>query len=135
MSRTDLVLRSDVIEIRDGTHVLGRLEGGATAILPTAARPLHSIDIESAIERAEDWLMPFSKSLRGAVLHVQDTQGQLRQFLAAPVTLEPADVEQVFTRAADDIAFGRPMDRVLLAGLVLLRELVHHGALSRVEIE
>lgn len=135
MKRADLVLRPDAIEIRDGSHAVERLVGGAPAIVPAAGDALRSVDIEWAIERAEDWLMPFIKTLRDAHLHVQDTQGQLRAFLAAPVTLDAADVEQAFSRAVDDVAFGRPMDRTLLAELVLLRELVHHAALSSVEIE
>jgi hypothetical protein len=135
VNRTELLLQANTIEIRIGAQVLGHLAAGSLAILPAADRPLGNVDIEWAIERAEDWLMPFSRALTGTTLHVRDASGELRQFFFAPTVLEPADIERAFTRAADDVAFGRPMSRSLLAGLVILRELVHHGALSRVELE
>jgi hypothetical protein len=135
VSRAELALQVDAMHVRMGDLMLGRLAGGTMALVPASAGPLRNIDVEWVIERAEDWLMPFSKSLQGSELHVHDGQGQLRQYLGAPLSLEPSDIERAFTRAADDIAFGRPVERELLAGLVLLRELVHHGALSRVVME
>ena len=71
--------------------------------------------------------MPFSKSLQGLALQVQDSEVRLRGRLGSGASLTPAEVEHAFSRAFDDVAFGRPIPRDVLADLVLVRELVHHG--------
>jgi hypothetical protein len=76
----------------------------------------------------------FSKSLNGLELRALEVDGRLRQRLGAGTTLTPQEVERAFTLAFDDLAFGRPLARDVLAHLVLLRELVHHGSLTAVLI-
>jgi len=115
--------------------VLARLEGGPLALLMGAGERLRDVDIEAAIERVEDWLMPSSKSIQGLALHVRDNRGRLRDRLGAHASLTPEEAERAFSLAVDDVAFNRPLDRNFVADLVLLRELVHHGRLSRVVLD
>ena len=59
-ARTDAALhldvRLDAYELRLNGEVLARLAGGAAALVPDAGA-MRDIDIETAIERSEDWLM------------------------------------------------------------------------------
>lgn len=135
MNWLDLKVHADAYELAAGGRVLARLEGGPAALLAGAAERLRDLDIESAIERSEDWLMPSSKSWQGFALRVADTQGRLRDRLGAHATFTPEAVERAFSAVVDDVAFGRPIARDVVAHLVLLRELVHHGALSSIVLD
>lgn len=115
----------------NGTR-LARLPGGAAALLAGAGTPLREADIERAIVHAEDWLMPASRALQGLALHLQVEPARLRAALGDASVLTPHEVEAAFTRAHDAVAHGRPLAREAVADAVLVRELVHHGALVRV---
>ena len=135
MSRFEFRILPDAYELSVDGHMLARLEGGPLALLAGAGERLRDLDIEAAIERAEDWLMPSSRSFHGLDLHVRDVPGRLRDGLGAHASLKPEEVECAFSRAFDDVAFSRSIDRGLVADLVLLRELVHHGGLPRILVE
>ncbi len=120
--------------LRDG-EVVAALPGGPAMLLGGAPDRATEAHVEAAIERAEDWLMPGSKSWQGLPLQVHDAAGRLRGRLGAGALLGPQQVKAAFSRAWDDVAFGRPLDPALLADLVLLRELVHHGAVPRVALD
>ena len=111
------------------------LDGGPTALLAGAGARLREADVEAAIERAEDWLMPVSRRLAGLELRVRDGGAGLGARLGEAARLAPQDVEAAFSAAVDDVAFGRAIDAPCLAAIVLLRELVHHGALTRVVLD
>jgi hypothetical protein len=96
---------------------------------------LRDIDIESAIERSEDWLMPFSKLLSGMELRVRDETGRVREVMGEQGSFTAEDVERVFTRVFDAVGHGRAIERDAVADVVLVRELVHHGRVSRVWVE
>lgn len=135
MSRLELEIHPNAYQLCLDGQVLARLEGGPAALLAGADERLRDLDIEAAIERSEDWLMPSSKSWQGLVLHVRDIPGRLRDRLGADAILTPEKVERAFSGAVDDVVFGRPIARDLVADMVLLREQVHHGGLSRIELE
>lgn len=111
------------------------LDGGWAALLAGAGGRLREADVEAAIERAEDWLMPFSRRLTGLSLRVRDGGAGLGARLGEGAHLTPQDVEAAFGAAFDGVALGRSMDAPYLAAVVLLRELVHHGALTGVVLE
>lgn len=111
------------------------LDGGCAALLAGAGPRLREADVEAAIERAEDWLMPFSRRLIGLALRVRDGGVGLNARLGAGADLAPQAIEAAFSAAFDDVALGRAIDAPTLAAIVLLRELVHHGALTRVVLE
>ncbi|MBI5279700.1 MAG: hypothetical protein HY854_24930 [Burkholderiales bacterium] len=127
MTRAFLAIRADAYELRIGADLLARLDGGAAALLAGAGEQLRAIDIETAIERSEDWLMPVIRALHGLELHVDDSTGRLQ------ASFTPEEIEHVFTHAFDAVAHGRPVDRESVADSILLRELTHHGALTRIE--
>jgi hypothetical protein len=129
MRRLELGILENAYELSLGGHPLTRLEGGPLALLADAGLTLRDVDVEAAIEHAEDWLMPTSKSFQGFALHVRDTPGRLRERLGAHASLTPEDVESAFSRALDR---KRTLGRESIADLVLVRELVHHGKLSRI---
>lgn len=54
MALLQLILEPQAYELRLDAAPLGRLEGGAAALLAGARPPLREIHIETAIERAED---------------------------------------------------------------------------------
>lgn len=127
----ELRLAADGYALLLGGRVVAVLPGAAAALLggtPSRATAAH---VEAAIERAEDWLMPGSRAWQGLPLRLRDETGRLRQRFGV-ATLDPEQVEAAFSRAWDDVAFERPIDPALVADLVLLRELVHHGALPKV---
>jgi hypothetical protein len=125
----------DAYEIAVGGQALAHLDGGPLALLARAGQRLRDADIEAAIERSEDWLMPYSKSFQGLEMHVTETAGRLRHRLGAQASFTPEEIERAFSLAFDDVAFARPVNRDFVADIVLLRELVHHGALSRVVLK
>ena len=135
MNWLDLEIHADAYGLSAGGRVLARLERGPAALLAGASERLRDIDIESAIERSEDWLMPSSKSWQGFALRVADADGRLRDRLGVAAAFTPEEVERAFSAVVDDVAFGRPIARDVVAHLVLLRELVHHGALSGIVLE
>lgn len=128
----ELQLTTQAYTLSQDGQVLSRLAGGPTALLAGAGERLREADVEAAIERAEDWLMPSSKTWQQLELRVRDDAGALRAWLGAPPALSPEEVERAFSRAFNDVAFGRPITHAVLADLVVLRELVHHGAAPRV---
>jgi hypothetical protein len=137
-ARTDaaayLDIRADAYEMRLNGEVIARLDGGSAALVPGTGA-LRDIDIEAAIERSEDWLMPFSKLLSGLELRVRDETERVRKVMGEQGSFTAEDVEQVFTRVFDAVGRGRAIDRYAVADVVLVRELVHHGRVSRVGLE
>jgi hypothetical protein len=129
-----LDIRADAYELRLEGEVIARLDGGSAALMPGTGA-LRDIDLEAAIERSEDWLMPSSKLLNGLELRVRDETGRLRKAMGEQAGFTPDDVEQEFTRVFDAVGHGRAIDRHAVADVVLIRELVHHGMLSRVWVE
>ena len=76
--------------------------------------------------------MPSSKSFQGLELRVDDATGRVRRSLGDQSICTVDDMEQAFTRAHDAVAHARVTDREAIADAVLLRELAHHGRLSRI---
>jgi len=128
MSRLELRVDPHAYALSLNGEVLARMAGGASALLAGVGERLREADVETAIERAEDWLMPSSKSWQGLELNVHDASGHLRDLLGAAAALMPDDVERAFARAVHDVILGRPVARESVADLIVLRELVHHGA-------
>lgn len=117
-----------------GWRELARLDGGASALLAGAGRTSASdADIEVAIERAEDWLMPHAKAITGDILDVRGATDLLVRGLgrAGRFTLE--QVEREFNRVVVSRC-GADRDPVSVAHLVLVRELAHHGRVADVTI-
>jgi len=135
MRALELGITAVAYEISVSGQVLARLDGGPSALLAGAGERLRDVDLEAAIERAENWLMPSSRSFQGLTMHVRNTPVRLRNGFAAAASLTPQEVERAFSGLVDDVAFHRAVDRDFVADLVLLRELVHHGALSGVVLE
>ena len=59
----------------------------------------------------------------------------MREELGEQSSFTAADVEQVFTRVFDAVGHGRAIDKHRVADVVMVRELVHHGRVSRVWVE
>jgi hypothetical protein len=125
-------IAEDAYVLRLERRVLARLEGGAAALLSGAGERLRELEIEAAIERSEEWLMPLSRSLQGLELEVQDGTGRVRGMLGEQARFTLDEVEQAFTRAHDAVAHGRAVSRAGVADVVLLRELAHHERLSAI---
>lgn len=132
MHDLELDLADVACTLRLDGRVLARLDGGAAALLAGSGERLRERDIEAAIERAEEWLMPSSRLLHGLELKVHDATGRVRGMLGPSASFTPEDVEQSFNRAHDAVAHGRAVARSGVADVVLLRELAHHGRLSRI---
>lgn len=130
-----LDIQPDAYALRLDASLLARLEGGAAVLMPAPAQRLREIDMEGAIERAEEWLMPSSRLFQGLSLRVHDPRGRLRPLLGAGCSLTTEDVEQVFNSTHRALARTPLDERDAVAGLVLLRELAHHGRLSGIVIE
>ncbi len=130
-----LDVQTNSYELHRGEQLVARLNGGAGALIPGAAAQLREIDIENAIERSEDWLMPFSKSLQGCELLIRDATGRVATALGGRRSLDVEAMEQAFTHAYDAVALGRSAARDAVADIVLLRELAHHGRLARICLE
>ena len=126
-----LDVRAGAYQLRLNGEVIARLDGGSAVLLPGTGA-LRDIDIENAIERSEDWLMPFSKLLSGLELRVRDETRRVRKVMGEQGSFTAEDVEQVFTRVFDAVGYGRAIGRDVLADVVLVRELVHHGRIARV---
>jgi hypothetical protein len=132
MHELELVIADDACTLRLDGQVLARLGGGAAALLSGAGERLRELDIETAIERSEEWLMPSSRLLHGLELTVRDATGRARGMLGGATSFTLAEVEEAFNRAHDAVAHGRAVSRSGVADVVLLRELAHHGRLSRI---
>lgn len=130
MSELHLIVKPEAYELRLDNDVLTQLDGGAAALLPAAGERLTLLDIETAIEHAEDWLMPYSKSFQGMQLQVHDETGRLRSKLRGQASWTLEQAEQAFNRIHDAVAHDRATDREGVADVVLLREIAHHGRLS-----
>ena len=135
MNRLHLDITEDAYVLRLDGQVLLRLDGGATALLSGAGERLRELDIEAAIERSEEWLMPSSRLLQGLELTVHDATGRTGAVLGNQASLDLPQIEQAFTLAHASVARGRDPSRGGVADVVLLRELAHHGRLSRILLE
>ena len=135
MNRLGLEIHADAYALSADGRGLARLESGPAALLAGTGERLRDLDLESAIQRSEDWLMPSSRSWQGFALRVAGADGRLRDRLGVHPSFTPEEVERAFSAVVDDVAFGRPVARDVVAHLVLLRELVHHGALSGIVFE
>jgi hypothetical protein len=80
MSALWLDVGPNAYELRLDGNLLGRLDGGAAALLAGAGERLREIDLEAAIERSEEWLMPSSRSFQELELRVRDARKQHRTF-------------------------------------------------------
>ena len=135
MSQAYLILKPEAYELWLDEKLLTRLNGGAAALLAGSGAQLREIDIEIAIEHAEDWLMPFSKQLEGLQLKVRDSAGGLRSRFSEHEPYAVEQVEQAFTNVHDEVVRGQTNDKNGVADIVLLRELAHHGRLSGVVLD
>lgn len=135
MSELRLDVGSNAYELRLDGKLLARLDDGAASLVSGAGARLREADLEAAIERSEEWLMPCSKSFQELELRVRDATGRVRRCLGEQALFTPAQVEQAFNRAFDRVAHARSIDRDCVADLVLLRELAHHGKLSAILLE
>lgn len=130
--------------IRGGIWIeLSRLPGSAQALLP-GVRALDEGQLEAAIQVAEDWLAPNIAALQCEGLEVSDVTGRLVSGFAAVL----ASTERTWSTEALERAFLQVIDlatghvaspllqihRSFVADLLLLRELAHHGRLSRVQL-
>lgn len=119
------------------------LPGGPGALLP----PTRAIDegrLEAAIELAEDWLMPHAARLRGEVLEVDDPTGRFRSGMQEVLSVQAVEwsVAQLegFFLLLVALATGRVPSAALrgrhafAAGLLVLRELAHHGQVRGVRL-
>ena len=131
----NLHVRPDAYELQLDDDVLARLDGGPATLLAGAGEQLRDLDIEVAIERAEDWLMPSSKVLLGLELRVCGETAQIRKLLGNQASFTATEVESAFARLLDAVAHARASDRDGAAAVVLLRELVHHAKLSRIWVD
>jgi hypothetical protein len=91
MSVAHLDVRADAYELRLNGKLLARLDGGAAALLAGAGERLRDLDIEAAIERSEDWLMPFSKLMSDLELRVQDGTDRVCRVLGEQTRLTATD--------------------------------------------
>lgn len=134
MDTLRLVMTPSAYELWLDGNLLALLEQGASALLAGASQPLRELDIEIAIERAEEWLMPVSKSMTGRQLEVDDHGSTLRGYLDAAAVYSPQDVEQVFSSVHDAVVRRALRNPATAVDVVLLRELVHHGRLTGVRV-
>ncbi len=131
-------------QMRQGEWVaIALLPGGGTALIP-AAGPLDEARLETAIQLAEDWLMPHAAALHDQVLHVEDATGRLRAGLHEVLSEQRtewniAGFEALFLRIVD-LATGRraaeaiERRRLFVADVLLVRELAHHGGASLIRL-
>ena len=121
-------------EDRGAWRELARLDGGPSALLTAAARDTATdADIEVAIERAEEWLMPHARALTGDILEVRDPTGRLVDGLGRGGRFTLEQVESGFNRVVESRS-GAQRDPVFVAHLVLVRELAHHGRVAGVNL-
>lgn len=139
LSNTDYMLS---LSVNDAWVELACLQGGASTLI-SAHDALNDVAIERAIDAAEDWLMPYAKSLRGHTLFIQDVAGNfgagLRNVLNVGVRqFSVADIEDYFLQVLALVT--RPSglstfrDQNFVATLVLVRELAHHGGLRSLQL-
>lgn len=121
------------VELGAARRELARLAGGAAALLPRDTPRVTPLEIEAAIERAEDWLMPHARALAGDGLAVQDATGALVAGFGGPGSRTIEQVEAEFNRVVD-LSAATACDPLYVAHLVLVRELLHHGRLARVQV-
>jgi exopolyphosphatase/pppGpp-phosphohydrolase len=106
--------------------------------------PPHESELEAAIDLVEDAVMPLAKVLRGqAVLVAGDALSRrVAIFSTGSDTSQAASLQAVegqfeqLAMAARRGAWsgGLRMDSSLAAGLLILRELMHHAGFDRIEL-
>ncbi len=122
---------------------LARLLNGAQRLLPGTVTPTEA-ELEAAIEKAENWLMPFVSGQKGQELEVIDMKNQFSTDLLAFAANEKciwslAQVERIFLKLLDVIT-GRYASttssehRRFMADWLLVRELAHHGQFGVVRL-
>lgn len=122
---------------------LAVLAGGAGALLPHG-HPVNQRALESAIDHAEDWLMPHAAQISGAHLDVTDATGRLESGLEDVLATDSRQwdarqLESLFLEI--DFMSARPHLTARLQGrdqfvadIVLLRELAHHAKLQGIRL-
>ena len=122
---------------------LARVSGGGSYLLKGSGPPTE-LQLETAIQMAEDWLMPHASGLHGHVVVMEDLTGRMASGLQALLGIAEdqwslQEWEQVFLKVVD-LATGRHPPallhehRLFVADLVLVRELAHHGQVARVKL-
>jgi hypothetical protein len=122
---------------------LARLSGGGLSLLAGTGVPTE-LQFETAIQIAEDWLMPHVSGLQGQVLEIADPTGRMSSGLLAVLDIHATswplqDFERLFQNVID-LATGRTppttlqTHRLFVADLLLVRELAHHGQVSLVKL-
>lgn len=144
-----LVLTGDVLRLATGGRLLG--EGSLAPVLASLRHePPSALEVEEAIAHTEELIMPLLRGLApGAALHASGAALQALALAAgAPQPtdgasawqFEPAALERLFERLAQLAGglpaahLGLPVDRRFAAILVLVRELLHHGAFRELVI-
>ncbi|WP_417252274.1 hypothetical protein [Castellaniella sp.] len=131
MNQPSLIIEHEAYELWLDEKLLTRLAGGAATLLPEAgSRRLREIDIEAAIERAEDWLMPFSKALQGLQLKICDKTDRLKSYFDEHQPYSVEQIERIFSNVHYEVAHVQEVERNSVADIVLVREFAHHGRLS-----
>lgn len=132
MNQAHLEITQERLVIKLGAETLSNLPGGTRVLINPKiifARPL---DIEEAIERAEDWLMSFARQLEGSTLVINESSGLLSRWIAYGMPLRLEDIERAFNQLVNDVDAGVRLDAQAVAGMVIVRELFHHGRLVSV---
>ena len=134
MATLRLDIAADTYALWLGDDLIGRLDGGAGALLSGVVDHLRELDIEIAIERAEEWLMPMTSRMRAFELVVDDATGRLAPLLGEQQDFAPSQFEDIFNWAHGAVVRGTAIEPGAVADVVLLRELAHHGRLARIRL-
>lgn len=128
----------------DGRPVSAALPLGAALLRERWLRhdPPQPQELEAAIEAVEDLVMPMHGRWAAAdALHVTATDASLQGIAALGQSFTRDELEALFNRAAA-IVLGRPSgsdpqlaDASVVAGLLILREVMHHLGFTRLRLQ
>jgi hypothetical protein len=131
--------------VSSGAGIIQRFEAGSVAGARAVLEQGHltASKIEVAIAEVEDLIMPTLRSFaRGSDLRVSGPElvGVLRNLASKGETVSISTVEALFNQVAG-VASGSPpslhevpTEPRLVLGLVVLREVMHHGGFSSVSV-
>lgn len=129
-----LEIAPDRLLLQRAGQPVASLLGGIRALLRPGVSWPRPLDIEEAIERAEDWLMPIATDLQGSGMVIKDPSWLLASQLGHGHSYSLEDIERLFNRLVSEVEAGVRHEAQGVAGMVLLRELFHHGRLVSVVI-